>query len=123
MGKVTVERVREYVKEDRRRGSAVVFLVDRVWPRGVAKKDLDVDAWVKEVAPSTDLRKWFNHDPQRWPEFRRRYLDELDEHSDVAQPLLDALREGDVLLLFDAKDFAHNQAVVLADWLRDRSEL
>lgn len=120
VGKVTVQRVREYVKEGHRPARTAVFLVDRVWPRGVAKRNLDVDAWVKEAAPSTELRKWFGHDPHRWEEFRKRYLAELEQRPESAEPLLDALADGDVLLLFDAKDFARNQAVVLADWLRER---
>ena len=118
-----MQRVREYVKQPDRPPRTAVFLVDRIWPRGLRKSELDVDEWVKEVAPSTELRKWFGHQPRRWPRFRHRYLAELDADPDAAAPLLAALEEGDVLLLFDAKDFAHNQAVVLADWLRGRTSV
>ncbi len=114
-----MQRVREYVAQGGRPGCAA-FLVDRVWPRGLAKNDLDAD-WVKDVAPSTQLRKWFGHDPQRWQEFRKRYRAELDERSDAAVPLLEASRHREVLLLFDAKDTEHNQAVVLAEWLREHA--
>jgi len=121
VGKVTVQRVREYVEQGDRPGRTAVFLVDRVWPRGLSKADVDAD-WVKDVGPSTELRKWFGHDPERWQEFTQRYRAELDEQPEVTAPLQAALEQGDVLLLFDAKDTEHNQAVVLADWLRDRAD-
>jgi uncharacterized protein YeaO (DUF488 family) len=94
------------------------FLVDRVWPRGVRKEDLHLEAWLKDLAPSTELRRWFGHDPERWEEFRRRYTAELDAHPDSWRPLLDAARDGDVVLLFGAKDTEHNNAVVLRDHLQ-----
>ena len=118
MSDIAVQRVREYVAAPPRSPAAAVFLVDRVWPRGVAKTELPVDAWVRDVAPSTELRKWFGHDPERWGEFRRRYLAELKHNREAARPLLEAAAAGGVLLLFDAKDTARNQAVVLAEWLR-----
>ena len=118
MGEIVIEHVREYVADGAAHPGAAVFLVDRLWPRGVAKADLRVDGWVRDVAPSTGLRKWFGHDPQRWAEFRRRYLAELKDNRDAAAPLVEAARSGAVLLLFDAKDGEHNQAVVLAEWLR-----
>jgi uncharacterized protein YeaO (DUF488 family) len=93
------------------------FLVDRVWPRGVAKDDLHLDGWPKDVAPSTDLRKWFGHDPDRWEEFRRRYTEELEARPDAVRPLVEAAASGDVVLLFGAKDVEHNNAVVLRDHL------
>ena len=117
MGEIAIQRVREYVANGSGQAAAV-FLVDRVWPRGIAKADLQADAWVKDVAPSTELRKWFGHDPDRWGEFRRRYLAELKDNRDAATPLIEAAAQGTVLLLFDAKDTEHNQAVVLAEWLR-----
>jgi len=118
VGEVRIQRVREYVGQGGRPRNTAVFLVDRVWPRGLSKADLDAD-WVKDVGPSTELRKWFGHDPQRWKEFQRRYREELDGHREAAAPLRDALEKQDLLLLFDAKDTEHNQAVVLADWLQD----
>lgn len=101
---------------------ATSFLVDRAWPRGVSKEDLSFATWAKEVAPSTELRRWFGHDPKRWDEFRRRYRDELDAHPEPAGPLLDAAEAGDVVLLFGAKDTEHNQAVVLQQWLAERMD-
>lgn len=96
------------------------LLVDRVWPRGVSKVDLDLDDWIKEVAPSTDLRKWFGHDTDRWEDFRRRYRAELDENEEAVERCLAWCRKGPVVLLFGAKDPDHNQAVVLREYLRER---
>ena len=93
------------------------FLVDRVWPRGVTKEALALDGWLKDAAPSDQLRRWFGHDPQRWSEFRQRYTAELDAAPETWRPLLDAAREGDVTLLYGARDTEHNQAVVLRDRL------
>jgi uncharacterized protein YeaO (DUF488 family) len=117
MGEIAIRRVREYVGQGDAPPGTAVFLVDRLWPRGIAKADLDV-AWVKDVGPSTELRKWFGHDPERYEGFRIRYRAELHENRAAAEPLLTAAAKGDVLLLFDAKDTEHNQAVVLAEWLR-----
>ncbi len=94
-----------------------VFLVDRVWPRGVAKADLPHDLWLKDAGPSTELRKWFGHDPERFEEFAARYQRELDESPKAVQPLLEAAKKRGVLLLFSAKDETHNQAVVLRRWI------
>ena len=116
MGEIELRRVREVVGHP---SESPTYLVDRLWPRGVRKEELDIEAWLKDVAPSTELRRWFGHDPNRWEEFRERYRAELDERPDSAQPLLDALRDGPVVLLYDAKDTDHNQAVVLRDWLLD----
>lgn len=95
------------------------YLVDRLWPRGVKKERLALTGWLKEVAPSNDLRQWFGHDPARWPEFRRRYLAELKKNSAALQPLREALKRGPVTLVYAAHDAAHNQAVVLRDFLSD----
>jgi uncharacterized protein YeaO (DUF488 family) len=93
------------------------FLVDRLWPRGVKKESLHVETWVKDVAPSTELRKWFGHDPAKWAEFQRRYISELEANPESWQPLLEAARGGDVTLVYGAKDTEHNDAVVLKDFL------
>jgi uncharacterized protein YeaO (DUF488 family) len=95
------------------------FLVDRVWPRGVSKDTAHVEAWLKEVAPSTELRRWFAHDPDRWAEFHRRYVRELESRRDALAPLLDAAREGTVTLVYSARDEQHNQALVLKQVLED----
>jgi uncharacterized protein YeaO (DUF488 family) len=96
------------------------FLVDRVWPRGVRKEGLHLEAWLRDVAPSTELRRWFGHEPERWAEFRRRYAAELDANPEAWRPLLDAARAGDVVLLFGAKDPERNNAVVLREHLLAR---
>lgn len=94
------------------------FLIDRLWPRGLSKDELHLDGWLKDAAPSSELRRWFGHDPERWEEFRRRYTEELDAHPAAWQPLLEAARAGDVVLLFGAKDTEHNNAVVLREHLQ-----
>ncbi len=96
------------------------LLVDGVWPRGIGKDALDLDDWIRDVAPSTDLRKWFGHDPDRWDAFRRRYRAELGSNEDAVERCLTWGRKGPVVLLFGAKDRDHNQAVVLREYLRDR---
>jgi len=96
------------------------LLVDRLWPRGIAKADLPLDAWLKDLAPSTDLRKWFGHDPAKWAEFGRRYRDELHKAPDAVDHALDWCRKGPVTLIYGAKDTHHNQALVLRDFLAER---
>jgi uncharacterized protein YeaO (DUF488 family) len=93
------------------------ILVDRVWPRGIRKDDARLTLWLKEIAPSSELRKWFGHDPERWPEFRRRYRAELEANDEAVQRLRSQIREGPVTLLFGAHDEAHNQAVVIAEYV------
>jgi uncharacterized protein YeaO (DUF488 family) len=89
------------------------ILVDRLWPRGVSKAAAAIDQWAKEIAPSTGLRKWFGHDPARWPEFRLRYAAELREHPDELRALRDQGRRGPVTLVYSAHNQEHNDAVVL----------
>jgi len=93
------------------------FLVERLWPRGLKKTSAKLDDWLREVAPSTELRKWFSHDPAKWPEFQRRYRAELDQHPAAWQPILDAERNGDVTLLFSSHDAEHNNVVALKAYL------
>ena len=93
------------------------FLVDRLWPRGLTKAAVHVDAWLKEVAPSTELRKWFAHDPVRWLTFEQRYRRELAAHPEVLTPLLDAARAGPITLVYGARDERRNAAVVLKEFL------
>jgi uncharacterized protein YeaO (DUF488 family) len=102
------------------RGDGRRILVERLWPRGMTKDSLDAYAWMKDVAPSTELRKWFAHRVERWPEFRRRYIDELNSKPDVWTPILDAARRGAVTLLYSAHDTEHNSAVVLREYLERR---
>ncbi len=93
------------------------YLVDRIWPRGVKKEELKADEWLKEVAPSTELRKWFGHEQEKWPEFQRRYEDELDKHPEHWQPILESARRGNITLLYTAKDVEHNNALALKRYL------
>jgi uncharacterized protein YeaO (DUF488 family) len=112
---MTIEVQRVYGKHAIRRGKR--FLVDRLWPRGVRKADLPIDGWLKDVAPSDSLRRWFGHDPDRWGEFVRRYGKELDRHPEAWIPLDKAAKRGRLILLFAAKDEEHNNAVALRDYL------
>jgi uncharacterized protein YeaO (DUF488 family) len=92
-------------------------LVDRLWPRGLSKAEARIDRWMKDLAPSTELRKWFGHDPNRWDEFRRRYQVELAGKAALMDELRGLAREQPVTLIFAARDEAHNEAVVLRDEL------
>ena len=97
------------------------ILIDRLWPRGVTKEAAAIDEWVKEIAPSTSLRKWFGHDPARWQEFRRRYAAEVRERPEDLRNLRAQARRGLITLVYSAHDEAHNDAVVLRDVLLGRS--
>lgn len=106
--------------DDAARSDGPRVLVDRIWPRGVAKEDAQLESWLKGLAPSTELRKWFGHDPEKWREFQQRYLKELKK-SDAAEDL-DALKgivnqHKRITLVFAAKDTEHNNAVALRDFL------
>lgn len=93
------------------------FLVDRLWPRGVKKTGLQVDGWIKDVAPSDALRRWFGHGPEKWAEFRRRYFAELDSHPEAWVQIRSTARRGPVTLVYSAHDTAHNNAVALKEYL------
>jgi len=96
------------------------ILVDRLWPRGLKKSDAAIERWLKDIAPSTALRKWFAHDPARWPEFRRRYAAEIRRHPDQLAELRAIARKGPVTLIFSARDELRNDAVVLRNVLLGR---
>jgi uncharacterized protein YeaO (DUF488 family) len=96
-------------------------LVDRMWPRGVSKDKAGIDIWLKEIAPSQELRKWFSHDPDKWQEFKKRYFCELNTHGNEAvMKLGEIARKGRVTLVFAAKDELLNNAVVLKEYLEER---
>lgn len=99
------------------KGDGERFLVERLWPRGVKKENLHVEAWLKDVAPSSELRQWFQHDPAKWNEFRRRYFRELEKHAAAWQPLLARARRGRVTLVYSAHDTEHNNAIALKEFL------
>ena len=103
------------------RGDGRRILVERLWPRGMKKEALAAAAWMKEVAPTTELRQWFGHRVERWPEFRRRYRKELNAIPDTWKPILIAERHGTVTLLYSARDTVHNGAVVLSQFLSEQS--
>ncbi|MBP6707712.1 MAG: DUF488 domain-containing protein [Candidatus Accumulibacter sp.] len=98
-------------------------LVDRLWPRGVSKDDAAVELWLKDLAPSTELRKWFGHEPARWAEFQDRYAKELHQHPEALEQLRDMARQGAVTLVYSARDEEHNNAVVLCQLLLGHVEL
>ena len=100
-------------------GDGTRVLIDRLWPRGISKQKAKLDYWMKDIAPSTELRKWFGHDPKRWAEFRRRYAAELREHSDLIAELRSLARKSPITLVYAAYDESHNDAVVLRDVLLD----
>lgn len=110
---VRVKRVYEPPSPD----DGVRILVDRLWPRGLAKAQAAVDCWIREIAPSTELRRWFGHDPERWDEFRRKYARELRDQSELLDRLRSRARQGRVTLLFGARDALHNDAVALREIL------
>lgn len=105
------------VYEAPRKADGVRVLVDRVWPRGKTKGELRIDRWLKSAAPSPQLRKWFGHDPERWPEFKRRYFAELREHKAELRALLDEAGKGPLTLVYGARDERHNNAVALREYL------
>ena len=108
---INIKRV--YEPPDKADGFRV--LVDRVWPRGMTKEKAEVDLWMKDIGPSTDLRKWFGHDPERWEEFRRRYREELAQEPELIAQLRGYAEKGPLTLVYSAKDEAHNQAVVIQE--------
>ena len=115
MGAIRIKRTYEPAADkDGRR-----VLVERLWPRGMKKEAVAADVWLKEVAPSADLRKWFGHRQERWEEFRRRYRSELDANPAAWQPLLD--NRGTLTLLYSAHDTEHNGALVLRDYLLEHA--
>src|SRR5271157_1502755 len=108
---------RIYDKRDLTDGKRV--FVERLWPRGVKKSTQGMDVWMKEVAPSTELRKWFSHDPAKWEEFKKRYEAELVANGKVAE-LVELVKSSDITLVYSTKDTEHNGAIVLADFIKKR---
>ncbi len=98
------------------------FLVERLWPRGVKKTALPLEGWLKEVAPSTELRQWFGHDPAKWDEFRRRYFAELNQRPEVWEQLVQLSQRGRVTLIYSSHDEEHNNAVALKRFLEDQMQ-
>jgi uncharacterized protein YeaO (DUF488 family) len=113
---IRVKRVYEPVaKSDGKR-----YLVDRVWPRGIKKEAVSIEAWLKELGPSTELRQWFGHQPSRWATFKKRYFKELAGKEDLWAPIQETARRQTVTLVYSARDEQHNQAVALREFLESR---
>jgi uncharacterized protein YeaO (DUF488 family) len=115
---MSIKIKRVYAEPESSDGTRI--LVDRLWPRGLTKEKAKVDLWLKEIAPSSELRKWFAHDPRKWPEFQSRYMDELKSHGDELQLVKEKSAHGPVSLLFAARDEQHNEAVLLEKLLKSR---
>ena len=113
---IKIQRVYDYQPDP----TLACFLVDRLWPRGIKKERLQACRWIKEVAPSNELRNWYGHDPKLWEEFQSRYFSELDERPQAWQPILEAARQGNVLLLYSTRETERNNAVALAKYLQTR---
>jgi uncharacterized protein YeaO (DUF488 family) len=114
---IDVRAKRAYDEPDA--GDGYRILIDHVWPRGISKQRAHLDEWARELAPSDELRKWFDHVPERFPEFRSRYRDELAVHSEQVDELRRRARKGPVTIVYAARDTEHNNAVVLAELLRE----
>ncbi len=114
---IRVKRVYEPAASD----DGVRILVDRLWPRGLSKNKCPLDAWLKDVAPSDELRKWFSHKESRWDGFQKRYHQELDDRPELWKPLLETARKDKVTLLYGARDEEHNNAVALKSYLERRA--
>ena len=108
---IKIKRVYEKPQVD----DGIRILVDRLWPRGLTKEKARIDLWLKDIAPSTQLRKWFSHDPAKWTGFRKRYLEELERNKEESLLLREQLKKGNVTLVYAAKDKEHNEALVLKD--------
>ena len=110
---IELKRIYEpYSKEEGYR-----ILVDRLWPRGFTKEKAALDLWLKEIAPSTELRKWFGHDPEKWKEFQKKYRIELKQNKEALDRLMDYIKKGKDTLLYGAKDEEHNEAQVIKDFI------
>lgn len=110
-GMVKIKRIYDPVSRDDGRR----ILVDKLWPRGLRKENAKIDEWLKEIAPSNELRRWFGHDPAKWQQFRKRYAAELAKNSELVERLRAEARKGMITLLFAAKDVTHNNAAVLKE--------
>ena len=113
---IQIKRVyEEPSKEDGKR-----ILIDRLWPRGLTKEKASIDLWIKEIAPTTELRKWFGHEEDKWDEFKKRYKQELQKNFESVEQLIKELKSGTVTLVYGAKDTEHNDAVVLKEYIEQK---
>lgn len=114
--RIKLKRVYEKPEES----DGVRILVERLWPRGLSKNDAAVDLWLKDLAPSTELRKWFGHDPSKWNEFKKRYFAELENSRESVNELIGIMGKGDVTLVYASKDEEHNNSVALKEYVENR---
>jgi uncharacterized protein YeaO (DUF488 family) len=113
---IQIKRVyEEPSKEDGKR-----ILIDRLWPRGLTKEKASIDLWIKEIAPTTELRKWFGHEEDKWDGFKKRYKQELQKNFESVEQLIQELKSGMVTLVYGAKDTEHNDAVVLKEYIEQK---
>ena len=112
---VGISLKRAYEPSSRSDGCRI--LVERLWPRGVSKQDAKIDLWSKEAAPSTELRRWFNHEPDKWAEFKRRYFKELSSRQESLEPILERVRAGQVTFVFASRELRFNNAVALKAYM------
>lgn len=115
---MTINIKRVYEEQSSDDGQRI--LIDRLWPRGLTKEKAKIDLWLKEIAPSTQLRQWFGHDPNKWNEFQKRYRAELEKNKEIVSELVTQLKKGKTTLVYSAKDEEHNDAVVLKEYLEKR---
>ena len=113
---IKIKRVYEHAEK----GDGIRILVDRLWPRGLTKEKVNADIWLKEIAPSTELRKWFGHDPAKWKKFQARYTAELRHNDDLIEQIVNSARRGNVTLLYAARDEIHNEAAVIKRFLESK---
>ncbi len=121
MSEITCRRIYEQKEET----DGFRILIDRLWPRGIKKENAGIDLWIKDIAPSSELRKWFGHDPERYTQFKEQYCAELSENPKAAEfceLAKEKLQSGNVTLLYAAKDIEHNNALVLKEWLDGKIE-
>lgn len=111
--RINIKRVYEKPKKN----DGIRILIDRLWPRGLSKEKAKIDLWLKDLAPTTELRKWFNHDPTKWTEFKKRYLKELKKNKKAINELEVQIKKRKATLIYSAKDVEHNNAVVIKDYL------
>ncbi len=117
---MTISLKRAYDAPTRADGCRI--LVERLWPRGLSKQDAKIDLWLKEAAPSTELRRWFDHEPSRWPEFKRRYFKELRARKEALEPIVERTRAGRVTFVFASREVRFNNAVALKEFLERRAQ-
>lgn len=110
---ITIKRIYEAPSRD----DGYRVLVDRLWPRGMSKEKARVDLWLRDISPSSELRKWFNHEPQKWKEFQERYFAEIETQKEILRPLLKKVKEGNVTLLYSSRELQLNNAVALKEYI------